>query len=331
MRGYVAELKKFFQIPFFVPILMFFLVLNLLILQSVGYDEEQRRAADTLAALREEKGVKTFGDMKNYMEQVIDYLPEDLLTNEKMAERDVGIGWATQDIFMQFLFRLSRMLFAESAMVSLITGVFLFGVENVSDMEQMIYTTKRGRRIFWQKLGAAVSMTVMVNGLLSVLSLWIFAEKVGYAAFWDIHMNCPYLHEGTIAAKIYAVLQEAPLWQYALAMVGLLLALMALFAIFVICILYMAEHLLKGVGACAVIVLLDYVISQSLNNHFPNKLWQSSFSGMYLNIRFWFTDMGGRYLFRHQDVGTVALLLGVALVLVVGCWWKLRRQDVFTE
>lgn len=233
-----------------------------------------------------------------------------------------------QEFLYDFLAILFKYLFVETAILCMMVGAVVFGEESSFDMEQMIYTTKRGRKIFWQKLWAAVSITLIIGSLLIAMSFGAFAWKAGYTEFWDIHMNCPFLHEKVVFAKIYSCLSDIPMWQYALAMATMLLMVAVIFTVFVVCIIYLASRLIKGVGACAIIIIIDYIISLELHRKYPHDLWQSSFAASYLSFKYWYTDGGGNYLFRYQDLWTMAILAGVTALLLIVCWVKFRRQNI---
>ncbi len=322
----VWEIKKLLFPPLLPLILLLFLGIDLMTLWTGRENPEVRRQAETLAVIRSEEGIRLFSQTEKDPQRFETLLPLEDLYASDFTDRDFGLGRATSAYFADFFQELAIPLMIQGAILSLLITVVLIGTERETDMEKMIASSLTGRRFVYPKLAAglvAVFVCTLLLALLSFLGLYI---KIGLPEFFDIRMDCPYLHH-MMKAELYPYVRQLSFWQYGLLLLLMIQMLLAGFFGLMFAIVLQCPDIPRGIGGGVLLVIADLSVSGFLRDYYPEKTWQGSFGGMYLTIRFWLTDKGGTDVIRYQEFLVILCLLLLATLVLKASLHRFEKKE----
>ncbi len=256
--------------------------------------------------------------------------------SERLADSgaacDLYAGPVTSDSH-QFLFgTLFRSLLGEAAILSMLASLYLLGYERSARTEEVLLSSRRGRKIFGSKVLSGLLAVPALYGLLAVPALGIYFALWDYGGVWagsvssrfndivDLLYRKPFLAWGdfTVAGYLAA----------ALALGAALAAVFSLLA-------SLCGMLVRNTyGAALLLVVLCFGSLVTLSAFGELKLWAAYLiagfcpASLWAGCDVWFTEGGLRFVLPWQEtVGTAANLA----IFGAGAWGSLdwlERKDV---
>ncbi len=349
------EMKKIFCIP----ALWFFFVLSLLfnILLIFGQGDE-RDYFDQVRAWAEESGFSA-GEEDNVF---AGYHTEKLAAfyADTVKESPVAIRWverkyallqprvehlaesgAALDFYVgdatyeshQFLFGLLvRAVLAEAGICAMLVVLYLMGYEQMNCTAGQVCASRTGRKLWWNKLAAAVLSAVALYVLLAVITLLVYFGTWDYSGVWQdsVSSRFNYLTD-MLYTRPFLTWHDFTVGEYLVAVLLLGTALVVVFGLMAAVCAIVFRNIYGAALALAIVLFggtgLGSLFSQC-------KAWGFYFittmqpASVWLSVNVWFTESGISTFLPWQETISVAFNLIVCCILVMILLRCFMRRDI---
>lgn len=236
----------------------------------------------------------------------------------------------------QLLFNsLTGLLLIEGVLVSVLIILLSVGYENVHGTEDIVYSTKKGRRILPLKLKASISMGLYTYALLAIITFLVYFRVNEYGSIWGSSVSSIFNYRSDVIAgdRPFLTWYNFNVLTYFLATLGMSAGLILCFSLMAFGIGVLIRNHYIGF---LVFILLNtvFIVLPSL---IPSKLTVGLFARYYsmlspvwlwLKHSIWFTDGDVDILWPYfETLGLcVSFLLSTAFCLFTTIYF--RKKDI---
>ena len=233
--------------------------------------------------------------------------------DEKAANGDalsVYFGTGTYLMHDLLFYRLFFLLIGQTALLAMFAAIMSTGHENIRNTEQLVCSSKIGRRISQAKLAASLTTGLIFFSVIFAVSLCLFFARYDYSAVWNDNVSSsfnvnsseyPFItwHSFTVAGYLWAT-------------IGVAMGLTVVFSLFGFAIGTFIKNVYISCGIAVALCILQYLAMmlfqvggtmRGILNLAPIMLWiNSGRSG-------WFTEGGAEIIWAHfETIGLIACL-----------------------
>lgn len=351
----VYEVKKIFCIPALWGFFALSFLLNILLMLGQGYERDYFNQVKVAA---EESGFRA-GEEDNIF---VGYHTENLAAfyADIVKESPVAVRWverkyallqprvehlaesgAALDFYVgdatyeshQFLFgSLVRAILAEGSICAMLVVLYLMGYEQMNRTVGQVCASRTGRRLWWNKLAAAVLSAVVLYVLLVVITLLVYFGKWDYSGVWQdsVSSRFNYLTD-MLYTRPFLTWHDFTVGEY---LGGVLLLGAALVVVFGL-MAAVCAMLVRNVYGAALVLVIVLFGGTGLGSLFSQcRAWGLYFittmqpASVWLSVNVWFTESGISTFLPWQETISVAVNLMVWSILVMMSLRCFMRKDI---
>lgn len=219
----------------------------------------------------------------------------------------------------------------EGVLLAVLAMLFAIGHENINRTEQVVYSTKTGRRIAAKKFMAAVVAGVCAYLLLTALTLALYFALTDYKGVWGSNVSSCFngIMDIVTGFRPFATWQSFTVLSYLLAVIGLSLGVILCFSLAG----FAAGSLIRNSYAVMIMLFIIGVLCVAVPMILPNDAYAKYISvltpvWLLLKQPLWFTDGGIDVLWRSFETVGVCLSLMLLAVLAVIVNNRFRKKDI---
>lgn len=243
---------------------------------------------------------------------------------EEQVALEVGAAGETMSFFTFIRNRLFRAILGESLIFALLLGLYGSTSERLTKTENIVLTSKTGRKTQVTKYIASLTLTILFYGLMILCTFGIFNQLHTLGTLWQTSVSTQF-HVNVYFPNLFEipfiVWQPMTLLKYTIFSISLGGLLVILCHGFNFLIGLWTNHLFRGFTVFVVLYVallgLEQIIEQfnwwelrSLLMWHPISLWKVQ--------GYWFTEMGPYSLMPWQESMAISLnlvLLGICCIL----------------
>jgi hypothetical protein len=333
------ELKKLLSVPAVIGFFALCLMVNAVIALADPSDYGYQSGAEPVnvfegyqAGALAERYIEKYGVTDGSAENIrAKYAELQSVIDEKAANGDAlsrYFGEPTPYRHSLLFGTMFTVLIAQSCLLALFFALVSVTYENARNTEQIVFSSKEGRRILRVKLTASLTAAAALTAVLFAVSLFVFFVRFDWRSVWRENVSSgfnftlgeygkPFItwHSFTVAGYLRAELGAAFLLALSFCLLGYAVGVLArsgygafIAAVAVIAVLAFSEPLFSA----------GSVVRSALNLS-PVGLWR--------NCGAWFTDGGANIVWANfEGVGLAASLIVLSLaVLTISKTFKRRE------
>lgn len=349
------EVKKAFCIPALWGFFTLSFLFNVLLILGQGYerdffDQVRTAAAETGFRVDEEDNVFAGYHTENLAAFYADIVKESPVAvrwverkyallqprvehlAESGAALDFYVGDATYESH-QFLFgSLVRAVLAETGICAMLVVLYLMGYEQMNGTAGQVCASRTGRKLWWNKLSAAVLSAVALYVLLAVITLLVYFGMWDYSGVWQdsVSSRFNYLTD-MLYTRPFLTWHDFAVGEYLVAVLLLGTVLVVVFGLMAAVCAMMFRNIYGAALALAIVLFggtgLGSLFSQC-------KAWGLYFittmqpAFVWLSVNVWFTESGISTFLPWQETISVAINLMVCSILVMMPLRCFIRKDI---
>ena len=220
----------------------------------------------------------------------------------------------------------------EGILISLLVTLYTLGYEHLNRTEQVVYSSKTGRRIMLKKFAAACFVVLGVVILISLLTLAMFFTLNRYGNIWESNVSSAFNAIRDIVVggyRPFVTWHSFTVLSYLLSVVGLSLGIILCFSL--LC--FIAGTWVRNSYIAFLLVFLITTLCIVFPMLLPNNsyirfglaltpIW------LWLKQGLWFTDGGADILWRNFETLGVCLSLAVLAVCSALSAIKFKKKEL---
>ncbi|MDE7414982.1 MAG: hypothetical protein K2N44_01475 [Lachnospiraceae bacterium] len=349
--GLIAyEAKKVFCIPALWGFFALSFIFNILLIAGQGYERDyfnqERIAAEQSVFDTDEKdnvfvGYDT-GKLAAFYSDIVKESPMAIRWVERkyallqpraehLAESGAALDFYAGDITYeshQFLFSsLIRAILAEGSICAMLMVLYLMGYEQMNHTAGQVCASRTGRRLWVDKLAAAVLSAVILYCLLVGVTLLVYFNLWDYSGVWQdsVSSRFNYLTD-MLYTRPFLTWHDFTVGEYLASVLSLGAALVVVFGLMAA----VCAMMFRNVYGAALVLALVLFGGIGLGSLFSQcKAWGMYFittmqpSAVWLSVNVWFTESGISAFLPWQEVISVALHLmvcGIVVTILLRCF-----------
>ncbi|MDE6055207.1 MAG: hypothetical protein K2G55_15965, partial [Lachnospiraceae bacterium] len=216
---------------------------------------------------------------------------------------------------------LVRAILAEGSICAMLMVLYLMGYEQMNHTAGQVCVSRTGRRLWVDKLAAAVLSAVILYFLLVGVTLLVYFNLWDYSGVWQdsVSSRFNYLTD-MLYTRPFLTWHDFTVGKYLVAVLSLGAALVVVFGLMAA----VCAMLFRNVYGAALVLALVLFGGIGLGSLFSQcKAWGMYFittmqpSAVWLSVNVWFTESGISAFLPWQEVISVALHLMVCSIVVM--------------
>jgi hypothetical protein len=229
-----------------------------------------------------------------------------------------GTIFRTHSLVFKTLFGL--MIFEAMILVVLFTA-FLAHYERDQGSDLVAFSTRRGRRLMWDKLISALLASFILTLLLMVGTLGSYFFAVDYSRLWTVPISTGFMIEPD--GNPFISWWKLTFIEYLLLGLGLVLILQLLFTLITFVLSIWVRN--------SYFVFIIFAVAFGLGLLLPGKMPMDSNLSLYtvfnpaslvLGVKKWWMESGAFTTFKYFEVITVSLWLSI---FILAAWFSMKR------
>lgn len=248
---------------------------------------------------------------------------------EQKAQDGDSFGQYTYEQHRNIFDGTMKPLLFEGIIISIIVMLLALGNENINRTEQIVFSSKIGRRIIWHKFKAAVLVTLIAFALLVFITLAIIVHRYAEVLNDNVSSGFNYIGDLITGARPFATWHSFTVFEYLLAVIGISTGIVLCFSLAAFVIGTTIHN--SYIGFIVLFLGTMFFISCPMilpNNSYIKYAFMHTPICLSIKLPLWFTDGGADILSQHFETWGVCISL---VILISGAFLAAnahKRRDI---
>lgn len=227
-----------------------------------------------------------------------------------------------------------RFLSMEGSVAAALIAMLSIAAEKNSRTETLVYSSRKGRKLYIYKLTASMAVSVMAFAAISLVTMLLLFISIPVAPIMESSVCSVfnYLNDYIDGVRPFVTWHDMTVWQYMLASLGVsvlmvLWACLCGYAAQIICrttyVAFGVLMILTILPMFSVSIFPSGTIVWVLSCMSPVMLWQCQ--------EYWFTDGGGSFVIANYELAGMAIALLAAALCAAVSIILAKRSDILCE
>ena len=219
----------------------------------------------------------------------------------------------------------------EGVLIAVLTMLLVLGHEHIHRTEQVVYTSKSGRRIVTKKCIAAMLAGFGAYLLLTAFTLALYFALNDYGGVWGSNVSSGFnaIQDIVTGFRPFVTWNSFTVFTYLLATIGISLGIMFCFSL----VGFVAGTSIRNSYMAFLTVFMVSILFVAIPMMLPGNTYAMfvfTLTPVWLLLKqpLWFTDGGMDVLWRHFETMGVCLSLALLLLFAVIAFHKFRKKDI---
>lgn len=248
---------------------------------------------------------------------------------EKKAQNGDSLGQYTYEQHRNLFQNVMRSLLMEGIIITILVVLLSLGNENFNRTEQIIYSSKVGRRIVWRKFAAAVVVALGAYGGLTTITLAMNFNNYCRILNNNISSCCNVIKDIIIGERPFTTWHSFTVQQYLWAVIGVSVGIIMCFSLVAFVIGTTIRN--SYIGFLTIFLCTVFFISFPLvlpNNAYIKFVFVYTPIWLSVKLPLWFTDGGVDVLWRNFETWGTCISFIVLSIIAVLAVNRMKRRDI---